>query len=174
MLIRHGEKPTAPPPYGVDETGAQDKNSLLVRGWQRAGALVPFFRTPWVGGIRIPALIYAAGTRAQPLMIDGNDEAKSLRAEQTVTPLSRALGLDVHNQYLVGQEDQLAQSIEKESGVVLVAWEHKHIPLIAKKFSAAAPDSWPGKDVFDMVWIFATSNEGYSFSSIAQDLLDGD
>ena len=54
MLVRHAEKPTTPPPKGVDENGADDKNSLIVRGWQRAGALTPFFRTPWVEGIRFP------------------------------------------------------------------------------------------------------------------------
>jgi hypothetical protein len=174
MLIRHAEKPTAPPPHGVDENGADDKNSLIVRGWQRAGALVPFFRTPWVQGIRIPTVIYAAGTSDQPLMIDGEDEAKSLRAVQTVTPLAQALALNVQKQYLVGQEDLLVQAIEKETGVVLVAWEHKHIPLIAQKLSAAAPDAWPGKDVFALVWVFNASNGGYSFMSIAQDLLAGD
>ena len=174
MLVRHAEKPTTPPPKGVDENGADDKNSLIVRGWQRAGALTPFFRTPWVEGIRIPTVIYAAGTSDRPMMIDGEDEAKSLRAEQTVTPLARALSLKVQQQYLVGQEDLLVQAIERESGVVLVAWEHKHIPLIAQKLSAAAPDSWPGKDVFDLVWVFEASNGGYSFLSIAQELLAGD
>ena len=108
------------------------------------------------------------------MMIDGEDEAKSLRAEQTVTPLARALSLKVQQQYLVGQEDLLVQAIERESGVVLVAWEHKHIPFIAQKLTAAAPDSWPGKDVFDLVWVFEASNGGYSFLSIAQELLAGD
>ncbi len=174
MLIRHGEKPTVPPPHGVDENGAEDKNSLIVRGWQRAGALIPFFRTPWVEGIKTPTAIYAAGTSVQPLMIDGVDEARSLRAEQTVTPLAQALSLKVHKQYLVGQEDLLVQSITRETGVVLVAWEHKHIPVIAQKLSAAAPDSWPGKDVFDIVWVLEASNGGYNFLSLAQDLLAGD
>lgn len=174
MLIRHGEKPTDPPPHGVDENGADDKNSLIVRGWQRAGALTPFFRGPWVEGIRTPTVIYAAGTSDQPLLIDGEDEAKSLRAEQTVTPLAQALSLKVQNQYLVGQEDLLVQSIGRETGVVLVAWEHKHIPIIAQTLSAAAPDNWPGKDVFDIVWVFEASNGRYSFVSIAQNLLAGD
>ena len=174
MLIRHAEKPTGPPPNGVDENGADDKNSLIVRGWQRAGALAPFFRTPWVQGISIPAVIYAAGTSEKPMMVDGEDVARSLRAEQTVTPLARALSLDVQTQYFVGQEDLLVQAIARESGVVLVAWEHKHIPLIAQKLSAAAPDSWPGKDVFDRVWVFEASNGGYTFLSIAQNLLAGD
>lgn len=174
MLIRHAEKPTVPPPHGVDEDGTSDKNSLIVRGWQRAGALIPFFRRPWVEGISTPTAIYAAGTSDKPVMVDGDDVGKSLRAEQTVTPLAHALSLKVQQQYLVGQEDLLVQSIEREGGVVLVAWEHKHIPLIAQRLSAAAPNKWPGKDAFDLVWIFEASNGGYNFSSIAQDLLVGD
>jgi len=174
MLIRHGEKPTSPPPHGVDESGADDKNALIVRGWQRAGALTPFFRTPWVEGIKTPGVIYAAGTSDQAMMIDGEDVAKSVRAEQTVTPLAQALSLNVHTQFQVGQEDLLVASVERESGVVLVAWEHKHIPLIARRLSPAAPDTWPGKDVFDIVWVFAASNGGYSFVSTPQDLLAGD
>lgn len=174
MLIRHAEKPENPPPKGVDENGAEDKNALIVHGWERAGALVPFFRTPWVQGIRIPTVIYAAGISDQPVMVDGDDIAKSLRAEQTVTPLAQALSLNVQNQYLVGQEDLLVRSIEKETAVVLVAWEHKHIPLIAQKLSAVAPDKWPGKDVFDIVWVFEAGDGGYSFLSIAQELLAGD
>jgi len=43
MIIRHAEKPEHHGPRGVDENGNEDKESLTVRGWQRAGALVQFF-----------------------------------------------------------------------------------------------------------------------------------
>ena len=43
MIIRHAEKPEHHGPRGVDENGDEDKKSLTVRGWQRAGALVQFF-----------------------------------------------------------------------------------------------------------------------------------
>ena len=40
MLIRHAEKPAKDsPPYGVTAEGERSKESLEVRGWQRAGAL---------------------------------------------------------------------------------------------------------------------------------------
>ena len=44
MVIRHGEKPLrTPPPYGVTAEGRREKESLTIRGWQRAGALAAFF-----------------------------------------------------------------------------------------------------------------------------------
>ena len=39
IVIRHAEKPDATD-EGVTPHGAGDKESLIVRGWQRAGALV--------------------------------------------------------------------------------------------------------------------------------------
>src|ERR1017187_8667252 len=55
-IIRHGEKPADPPPagpghsppaplapFGVDDQGNQDPQSLLPRGWQRSGALAVLF-----------------------------------------------------------------------------------------------------------------------------------
>jgi hypothetical protein len=50
MVIRHGEKPTTDPPTsGVDLNGKTDPHSLIVVGWQRAGALVRFFSSPQAG-----------------------------------------------------------------------------------------------------------------------------
>ena len=63
MIIRHAEKP--PPTFGVNADGVQDKESLTVRGWQRAGALAPFFAPPPGAPLPNPALatpryVYAA------------------------------------------------------------------------------------------------------------------
>ncbi len=174
MLIRHAEKPDMPPPNGINADGQEDQHSLIVRGWQRAGALVPFFKTPWVNGIIEPAALYAPGVRDAPLIIDGEDVAKSLRSQQTLTPLANALSLEIQVQCFVGEEDQLFAAIEAENGPVLVAWEHRHIPDIAKKLTSSAPDQWPGNGVFDIVWILQKTNGGYQFSSVNQGLLAGD
>ena len=39
MVIRHAEKPSdSPPPHGVTAEGEREDESLIVRGWQRAGS----------------------------------------------------------------------------------------------------------------------------------------
>src|SRR6266404_7365739 len=79
MLIRHAEKPDgvsgAP---GVNADGIEDKESLTVRGWQRAGAMVRFFCP--VSGARelVPRTVFASGI---------GPESKSLRPAETVAPL---------------------------------------------------------------------------------------
>ena len=169
MLIRHGEKQIVPPPLSVNVDGIHDKHSLSIRGWQRAGALVPFFRKPWATGIATPTVSF--GSRVAP----GDDE-KSRRPQQTLTPLSEAIGIQIITDWEVGQEPQLVGAIKAATGVVLVAWEHKHIPLIAQALSREAPDRWPPGDRFDLVWVLDTivGSGMYSFREIHQDLLAGD
>jgi broad specificity phosphatase PhoE len=126
LLIRHGEKQPAlgPPPYGVNEAGEQDAHSLSPRGWQRAGALVPFFHKPWAMEIETPDARYASRVGDTPLITDGIDVSKSLRPQQTVMPLARVLApaIVLQTPYAVGEESQLAQSLKRnENGVVLIA-----------------------------------------------------
>lgn len=179
MLIRHAEKEPSggPPPYGVDEQGNQNEHSLIPRGWQRTGALVPFFREAWARGIEPPDAIYASKISATIIMADGHDISKSLRPAQTVTPLAEAIGpaKGLQTPFAVGEESQLAQAIlALENGIVLVAWEHNHIPIIAQAFSSETPPSWPGSR-FDEVWVFTRSKRGgYGFEEVAQSLLSGD
>ena len=170
MIIRHAEKqPDEPPPYGVNEAGDADKHSLTARGWQRAGALIEFFASPSLP-IVTPDVIYAAAAETDE---SAGDESKSLRPQETVTPLARRLGLAVNARFLVGEEAALANEIESQAGFVLVAWEHKHIPLICAALKAQSPGVWP-EDRFDAVWILTRGDCGYNFREVRQSLLDGD
>lgn len=178
MLIRHGEKQpdSGPPPYGINEAGELDKHSLSPRGWQRAGALVRFFRDPEAHAIEPPDAVYASKVGEEALIADGHDISKSLRPQQTVTPLCRALepkdGLQTP--YAVGEESQLVQTIvDTQSGVVLISWEHNHIPIIAKALGSGAPQSWPAA-CFDAVWVLTKAGDAYDFCEIRQAVLDGD
>jgi hypothetical protein len=191
-VIRHGEKPADPPPaggsgqaqpapaapFGVDFQGNQDAHSLLPRGWQRSGALAVLF-DPALGatqaGLRTP------GTLLSP-SYGSPDKTAEHRTHETIQGLSDRLGLAIVSAYAEGQEPQLAANVVSSySGVVLICWEHDHIPAIATSLptvpGTAIPQAWPG-DRFDVIWTFTlvpgSSPPRYTFGQIPQQLLSGD
>lgn len=178
FIIRHGEKPgPAPPPFGVDGDGNQNRHSLLPRGWQRAGALALLFAptdTPTRRGIASPGQLIAP---------DYGDPATTAahRTYQTIVPLSQLLGLPIETPYAEGQEAALGRSVATaSSGVTLICWEHTAIPAIASAITplaaeAAPPQSWPGER-FDLIWSFTfnASDGAYTFSEVPELLLAGD
>ena len=170
MFIRHGEKPRKDGsiPLGVTPEGAADIHSLLVRGWTRAGALIPFFQGVHEG-IEPPKVIFAASP--------GDDASPhGKRASQTVTPLSLARAISLDTRFAVGDESNVAAEILRQDGPVLVCWEHHNIPLIvaALGVSDEAASNWPD-DRFDIIWLLRSSGAaGYSFIAKNQGLLDGD
>lgn len=175
MIVRHGEKPgkDGQKPYGVDEDGQQDDLSLSPTGWQRAGALAVLF-DPARGPLQHPAL-------AVPQHLFAGDPSRSgkgisKRPLETITPLSRRLGLTINQTYAVGQEQQVANAAMAHSGVVLIGWEHKHIPLIANQIlgdTTTVPQSWPSER-FDVVLVFDLQDGAYRFSQVPELLLYGD
>ncbi|HYL99200.1 MAG TPA: hypothetical protein VEZ90_09615 [Blastocatellia bacterium] len=174
MIIRHAEKPAASgAPYGVTSNGDHDAESLIVMGWQRAGALVPFFH-PAEGPLQnteiaTPARLFAAGVA---------NHSESKRPEETITPLAERLGLKIDTSYIKGQDKDVAHAAMACTGVALICWEHQEIPKIAShilKDTGITVPSWPG-DRFDVVWIFdLNSSTGlYGFTQVPQQLLAGD
>jgi hypothetical protein len=190
-IIRHGEKPAdlpppapgqpppAPaPPFGVDDQGTQDAHSLLPRGWQRSGALTVLF-DPAAGPLRAGLL-----TPTVLLSPSYGDPAKTTayRTYQTIQALSSRLRLPVVSAFAEGQESQLAASVVTGyPGVVLICWEHDHIPALASALPATAgtviPQQWPG-DRFDVIWTFTlvpgATPAQYTFGQVPQQLLSGD
>jgi hypothetical protein len=175
MLIRHAEKPADPdgadtPPFGVDQDGNRDQHSLTPLGWQRAGALVPFFAPDGAPAreklISDPAALFAA-----------DHHGTSHRSRQTLEPLARARGFLLHHDRRVGEEAALVEDLLASAGPALVAWEHKALPQFAALLTqgtVAHPQHWPGHR-FDLVWILDRSAEGgWSFAQMAQLLLGGD
>jgi hypothetical protein len=190
-IIRHGEKPADPPlagpgqpppapepPFGIDEQGNQNPHSLLPRGWQRSGALTVLF-DPAVGtpqaGLRTPAALLSPSY--------GHPAKTAVhRTHQTIQGLSDRLGLQIVSTFAEGQESELAASVVSGyPGVVLICWEHDHIPALASSLPAvpgtAIPQTWPG-DRFDVIWTFTlvpeTAPDQYTFSQVPQQLLSGD
>jgi broad specificity phosphatase PhoE len=169
MLIRHAEKPDDKD-GGVDQKGNADKRDLIVRGWQRAGALVQFFANPRDpnGPIKRPATMFAT---------EPATGSESKRPLHTVTPLAKFLNLNINSTIAEGSEDALVKAAIAANGVLLIAWHHEKIPAIANLIlqNQSAPQKWPG-DRFDVVWIFsrAAASDPWTFSQAPQLLLSGD
>jgi hypothetical protein len=185
-VIRHGEKPADPatptaapsPPFGVDVNGNQSIHSLLPRGWQRSGALAVLFAPalgPLQAGLRTPIALFSPDY-GKP------DKTQGHRTYETIQGLSARLNVPINTPFAEGQEPALANAVVADySGVVLICWEHQHIPAIAAALPTVSgsqiPSPWPG-DRFDVIWSFtlqpATSPPEYVFSQIPQQLLAGD
>ena len=124
MVIRHAEKPgDAGTVFGVSAEGNQNPEALIVRGWQRAGALATFF-APQDGHFRgerieTPDVVFAGRVA---------HHGKSLSPQYTVGPLAEPIG---HSE---GDEQQLAAAAVAADGVVLISWHHETIPAIKDAF----------------------------------------
>ncbi len=158
ILIRHGEKPAR----GSD---------LSPRGYERARALVGFFKTaPAVTERGLPAAIYAEQPRP-----DGSQS----RPLETVQPLADSLGMTVNTSIRKPDAEGLARAVLSEPSyagkMVLISWEHHMIPAIARALGAdQAPDAWPDA-AFDRVWIIDfDGGKPVRFRDLPQHLLPGD
>jgi hypothetical protein len=185
-IIRHGEKPADPPtpksapsaPFGIDINGNQSTHSLLPRGWQRSGALTVLFAPatgPLQDGLRTPAALFSPDYGAA-------DKTQGHRTYETIQGLSGRLSLPINSPFAEGQESALADAlVGSYGGVVLICWEHQHIPDIAAALPTISgtqiPAAWPG-DRFDLIWSFSLQVEksptAYVFTQIPQRLLAGD
>jgi hypothetical protein len=185
MIIRHAEKPPDPPnkngPWDVQLDGQPGKGkSLIVQGWQRAGALAHFFAPykakPATPGIETPSHVYAAspaGTETQ-------------RPWETVTPLAAWLGYKegsgkFDTSYKIGDEKGLVKSVLGHSSPVLICWEHDHImPDMIGDINKTYPINNykdipnPFPNVFYLVWILDLNGGKYTWSHVNQNLIAGD
>ena len=171
MVIRHAEKPDSGN-VGVQLDGSQDADSLIVQGWQRAGALTVLF-DPARGALQSPDLAVP-----QFLFASKYDPTKhSKRPYETLQPLSLKLNVSINDDYKKDDYAKMAAAAMGCDGAVLVAWQHEDIPAIGKIIlgdGGTVPQKWPG-DRFDLVWVFtAQSGGGYSFVQVPQLLLAGD
>ena len=170
LLIRHGEKPPpVGPPAGIREDGRQDDHALIVRGWQRAGALAAFFVYPRDRAIEQPTKVYSPPKHGK-----AGDHG---RPYQTVCPVADMINTEIDTRFTLDEEKELVADVLAHSGVVLIAWEHKRIHTIANAIlgnDTTAPQTWPD-DRFDVVWIFDRDATGtYRFDQRPQLLLAGD
>jgi hypothetical protein len=152
------------------------EQSLVVRGWQRAGSWSAVFGTGLGGSdFPTPSTIYAADPTAR------TGDEPSQRPFETISPLAARLGLTPETKYALGQETDLANAIVNQSGVVLVAWEHEAIvkallPAITNgQTLSGMPSKWDGTR-FDVVLSLDRSSpvDSWSFRQLFPCLLSGD
>ena len=185
MILRHAEKPPNPPnktgPWDVQEDGQSGGGkSLIVPGWQRAGALNAFFApyktTPANPEIETPHHIYAA-----------NPKGETQRPWETVTPLAAWLKYkEGSSQFNVsydvgGGEKDMVKSVLEHSSPVLICWEHDHImPDIMGHINKGVPITNythitnPFPNVFYLVWVLDLKDGKYTWSYVNQNLMAGD
>ncbi|MGJ5067551.1 histidine phosphatase family protein [Bradyrhizobium oligotrophicum] len=178
LIIRHAEKPdgdtTGP---GLTHTGKPDSKSLVIFGWERAGAWTALFGSG-LGGTDYPTpqAVYAADPDSTK---DGSDPSR--RPYETVLELAARIGLDKPNtSFATGQEAALVEALLPLSGAVLVAWEHKAIisdilPRLPVSNEGQLPTHWSGKR-FDVVLRFdrAAGGADFKFTELCPCLMSGD
>jgi hypothetical protein len=176
MIVRHAEKPVGHL-AGVNEAGESSSRDLIVRGWQRAGALACLF-APAHGPLQNPllarpAFIFASAATDDP--VPGN--SRSHRSQETVRPLAELIGVEVDLRFSKGQEKPLAGAAIACDGPVLIAWQHENISVIANAILSpkVAPQTWPAER-FDVVFVFTLNplDGMYGFAQVPQCLLAGD
>lgn len=174
MLIRHAEKPSKDgAPYGITAKGERSKESLEVRGWQRAGALANLLTStngrPQHPSLAKPQFLFAS----KPLRRRG-----SRRPVETVTPLAQKLAVRINSGFQRAEVESMVKEAVLCNGVVLICWQREYIPEIASLIlgdDRTAPATWPD-DCYDIIWVFdlLPSRTKYSFKQVPQKLLAGD
>ena len=129
IIIRHGEKP---------DTGF----NLSCEGFQRALVLPQVF-TPLFG---VPDYTYV------PVIRTGKS-TNSVRMYQTVTPFAVKHDLIINSKFDEKDSAGLAADILKKKGTVLIVWDRRNIPPIARNLGVKNKDlNWSDND-FDSIWI---------------------
>jgi hypothetical protein len=170
IFIRHAEKPENGV-VGVSPSGTEDGESLTVKGWQRAGALISVFAgAPAAVNKLVPNVVFASGL--------GVDSA-SRRPQQTVTPLVQHLSMtgrvDFVTSHLKEELQPLMGDVLTRDGVALICWEHKRIPALVRLLPHApeVPNQWDDLR-FDVTWIFDRDGDTWRLSQAPHLLLQGD
>ena len=155
LLARHAEKPDDP-----------NDPDLGPRGYIRAGALSYLFNDATNDGIH-PALSALFATKPSKA---------SRRPLETLQPLAALLPqLPFDANYKVGEEPALAAAIQAGSAaVVLIAWHHEAMTVLATALGVAAAPPWPGPDVFDRLWRVDMTKVPPTLVDLPQRLLFGD
>ena len=152
LLFRHAEKPDVASDVG-----------LSPRGQIRAAALA----------------VYLPAVFGRPShLIAAHQSKDSDRPEQTVKPLSAALGMPIDTRFAHDQFKDLSQELltdpRYQGARIALCWHHGDIPGFAKALNVPdAPDHWDD-DVFDRIWQIDYGLDHARLTKVHQKLLYGD
>lgn len=183
LVIRHAEKPPekkGDPDLGpgISPKGEEDNHSLVIRGWQRAGAWAAVFALSSADSDYPPPRVVYAANPDQPPVPDGS---KSRRPFETIHPLCKRLKITPVTKYGVGEEQEMVDEVLKLTGTVLISWEHKKIiesiigTIVKPQTVSNLPTHWDGSR-FDVVLRFDRAQIGapWKFRQLFPQLLSGD
>lgn len=134
VIIRHGEKP---------DSG----DNLSCMGFNRA--------------LQLPGVIYKKHIVPEYTYVPSvgiGSSTRHARMFQTVIPLTVKYNLTVNSKFAVKDYKKVSADVLLKKGTVLIVWEHKAIPKLARHLGVEDPPSWKSKD-FDGIWII-TYQEG--------------
>jgi hypothetical protein len=133
VIIRHGEKPES-----GDNLSCQGENRAL----QLSAILFHKFKQP--DFTYVPSLKMDKSTTHSRMM-------------QTVTPFAVKYNLNINSIYDEKDYAGVASSVLKDSGTVLMVWEHSAIPDLASALGVKHPPHWKDAD-FDSIWVITYVN----------------
>lgn len=159
LVIRHAE-----------EAADGSKESLSLRGQERAMALVPMLTGT-------PELI----ARDTPLSLFATKISKHTtnnHTHETLEPLASQLGLKINAPYANSDCQTLARHILTSAAfkdkTILICWTHTHIPeLLAALGVSPEPEPWP-KGVYDRLLVITYERGTARMVNLPQKLLFGD
>lgn len=133
VIIRHGEKPA-------------DGDNLSCQGENRA--------------LQLPAVLMQKFGKMDYLYVPSlkNDTSTAhSRMFQTASPLAIKHNIVVNSKFSAKDEGEIAHSVFKKTGTVLMVWEHSATAELAKALGVARPPHWDDAD-FDSIWVIGYHN----------------
>ena len=86
------------------------------------------------------------------------DNTLHSRMFQTVIPFAAKYNLQVTTKFGEDDSGDMAKEVMQRKGMVLIVWEHKRIPDIARALGIRDTDlHWPDED-YDSLWIITFQN----------------
>ena len=127
VIIRHAEK-------------AKDGDNLSCQGQNRATQLATVLHEK----INKPDFTYVPALKL-------DKATKHSRMFQTVTPFAVKYNLTINSKYSVDDYSDVANSVLKKNGTVLMVWSHSEIAGLASALGVEDAPNWDDTD-FDGIW----------------------